>query len=106
MARLRLLDSASEPLVLGVAAIALTAVFVGDLATGAELSVAPLYLLIVLAVSWLARAAAAWWCAALALGALVGAGAIEGHPYSREIYFYVDMASKLLGMVVTVLLAV
>ncbi|HTO48654.1 MAG TPA: GGDEF domain-containing protein [Burkholderiales bacterium] len=105
MARLRLLECLPEPLVLGVAAIALAGVFLGDLATGAELSLAPLYLLIVLAVSWLARPAAAWWFAALAAGALVAVGAIEGHPYSREIYFYADVASKLFGMVVTVLLA-
>ena len=105
LARLRRLESLPEPLVLGVAAGGLAAIFIGDLATGAELSLAPLYLLIVLAVGWLARPAAASWFALLAAGALVAAGAIGGHPYSREIYFYADVASKLLAMVVTVLLA-
>ena len=105
MAKLHLLERVPETLVLGIAVIALTGVFLGDLATGAELNLAPLYLLIVLAVSWFVRPTAAGWFAALAAGALVAVGVVEGHPYSREIYFYVDAASKVFGMVVTVLLA-
>ncbi|HKC43352.1 MAG TPA: GGDEF domain-containing protein, partial [Burkholderiales bacterium] len=105
MAKLHLLERVPETLVLGIAVIALTGVFLGDLATGAELNLAPLYLLIVLAVSWFVRPTAAGWFAALAAGALVAVGVVEGHPYSREIYFYVDAASKVFGMLVTVLLA-
>ena len=69
------------------------------------MSVAPFYLLIVLAVTWYSGSGPAWFVAALSAAALIGVGLSAGHPYSAPVFFYADVCGRLVATVVTVLLA-
>lgn len=90
--------------VLAGACILLGAVVAADLATGRELGLAPCYLIVVLAVTWYAGGLAGGVFTALAAAALLVVGAIAGHPYSRPLYFAVNVLGDVFIMALMVLL--
>jgi diguanylate cyclase (GGDEF)-like protein len=91
-------------LALLVSALLLAALITIDYVTGAEITLATLYLLPILLVGW--NCGFAWGLAfvALSLAAQVVLGALQGYPYSTSFYFGVALVNRTLTYLVGLVL--
>jgi predicted signal transduction protein with EAL and GGDEF domain len=77
-----------------VAAPAMALVIVIDHATGAELSLATMYLLPIMLVSWCCGLRHGLVFAAAAIASQVVLGMVQGHPFSRTLYFAIAVLNR------------
>jgi diguanylate cyclase (GGDEF)-like protein len=90
--------------VIGIGVVLLALAAAADFAIGAQLTFAPVYLVVVLAGCWYGGVFAGWLLAALASAALLVAGLAGGHPYANAGYFAADVLGRVVVMLIAVML--
>jgi diguanylate cyclase (GGDEF)-like protein len=92
-------------LVLLIALCALAVVITADYLTSYELSLSPLYILVILPVSWFCGI---WWgvlFACLSVFSQIEIGLAVGHNFSEPVYFYVSNGNRLFAYILIASLA-